>query len=477
MCVEHPLLGWSTAMRTIILPLCLSTLSSSAVLRMTLYPDSLPSLEYVQKRQVPAVLGSVPRPPGIPPFNVPPPPFPPPFLQPRLKNNYRTSPAYKLGYAAGNGIHRSKKSMADAVKIFKAQQPTWRWSRQPASFRPTVEVGEPDFVPSPVDTNLNSLTSLLPQTDLGLRKPKALVSSTVSKGNGILVIPFEKTPITHAVHGSNRGTVNIGGKIKTNEPLKNIRPILIPHEEDSSNVKASIKVTEEETTPVNSVFDLNLITDVVIKDVGQSQTDAESSLKAPEDKAKPTRTVFGSKVKPTKAKLKVRPSAVQGMKNHVKVIKPPGIPPRGAVFSLMQQKHQRGKNKKTAPIIRPSSGEEGKAEVLIEVHPPSKGSSNSGAYDPFEFKGLQQGLNDFTKGSFGPESEEFDMNVGLEMVEAAIEGLKRGHGHSSTNQDQGDESIETEIGIDMVEEAIESIQPQTQRTARGKQQILQRIKK
>ena len=286
-------------------------------------------------------------------------------------------------------------------------------------------------MPSPVDTNLNSLSSLLPQTDLGLRKPKALVSSAVSKGNGILVIPFEKTPITHAVHGSNRGTVNLGEKIKTNEPFKNIRPILIPHEEDSSNVKASIKVTEEETTPVNSVFGLNLITDVVIKDVGQSQTDAEPSLEVPRDKAKPTRTVFGSKVKPTKAKLKVRPSSVQGMKNHVKVIKPPGTPPSGTVFSLMQHKHKRGKNK------RPSSGEEGKAEVLIEVHPPGKGSSNSGAYDPFEFKGLQQGLNDFTKGSFGPESEEFDMNVGLEMVEAAIEGLKRGLGHSSKNRDQG----------------------------------------
>ena len=367
--------------------------------------------------------------------------------------------------------------MANAVKIFKAQQPMWRWSRQPASFRPTVEVSEPNFVPSPVDTNLNSLSSLLPQTDLGLRKPKALVSSAVSKGNGILVIPFEKTPITHAVHGSNRGTVNFGGKIKTNEPLKNIRPILIP-EEDSSNVKAFIKVTEEETTPVNSVFDLNLITDVVIKDVGQSQTDSEPSLKVPADKGKPTRTVFGSKMKPAKAKLKVRPSSVQGMKNHVKVIKPPGTPPRGTVFSLMQHKHQRGKKKKTAPIIlMPSSGQEGKAEVLIEVHPPSKGSSNSGAYDPFEFKGLQQGLNDFTKGSFGPESEEFDMNVGLEMVEAAIEGLKRGLGQSSTNLNQRDESIETKIGIDMVEEAIESIQPQTQRTARGKQQILQRIKK
>ena len=99
---------------------------------------------------------------------------------------------------------------------------------------------------------------------------------------------------------------------------------------------------------------------------------------------------------------------------------------------------------------------------------------NSGTYDPFEFKGE----NGFATSSFGPESEEFDMNVGLEMVEAAIEGLKRGLGQGSPSlQQHADKGVETEIGIDMVEEAIESIQPQTKRTARGKQQILQRIKK
>ena len=118
--------------------------------------------------------------------------------------------------------------------------------------------------------------------------------------------------------------------------------------------------------------------------------------------------------------------------------------------------------------------------MLIEVNPPKQEVAfNSGTYDPFEFKGFKKGVNGFRHSSFGPpSSEEFDMNVGLEMVEAAIEGLKRGLGHEdSPSVHHVDAGIETEIGIDMVEEAIESIQPQTKRTARGKQQILQRIKK
>ena len=418
---EQPtLVDGQPAMRALIFPLCLSTFSSSSVLRVTLYPDSLPSLEYVQKRQVPMAMGSVPRPPGMPPFNVPPPPFPPPFLQPRLKNNYRGSPAYKLGYAAANGIHRGKKSIANTVNTIKAQQPTWHWSRQAASFRPTVLVNGPEFVPSPVDTNLNSLNSLLrPQTDLGLRKPKTIVSS--SGGNGILVIPFDKTPITNAVHGISKGL----GKheAKTNQE----QPAVI---QDEKNVKASIKVAGEKTPPTKTSFGLNL------KKMKQGKK-KEAPFEIPLPKTPPTRTIFG----------------------------------------LNLEKLKKGKKEETASIRVPPSEDEVHKEVLIVVNPPKqKGEDavNSGTYDPFEYKGL----NSFTKSPFGPESEEFDMNVGLEMVEAAIEGLKRGLGQGSPSlQHHANEGIETEIGIDMVEEAIESIQPQTKRTARGKQQILQRIKK
>ena len=392
-------------MRALIFPLCFSTFSSSSVLRVTLYPDNLPSLEYVQKRQVPMTPGNVPRPPGIPPFNVPPPPFPPPFLQPRLKNNYRKSPAFRVGYAAGNGIHRGKKSMADAVNAFKTKQTKWHWPRQAASFRPTVEVNEPEFVPSPLDTNLNSLDFLpRPQTDLGLRQPKKLVSSS-NGNNGILVIPMERTPITNAVHGKIKGSVNQGAKIKISQPFITKGLPVIPDEKSPNNVIASIKVSDKETPP-------------------------------------PIKTNFGFKL----GKLK------------------------------------KGKKEKAASIETSSlaAEDEAKKEVFIEVNPPKHKEDvriTSGTYDPFEFKGLKKGLNDITTSSFGTESEEFDMNVGLEMVEAAIEGLKRGLGQGSKSFHQADEGIETEIGIDMVEEAIKSIQPLTKRTARGKQQILQRIRK
>ena len=447
---EQPtLVDGQPAMRALIFPLCLSTFSSSSVLRVTLYPDSLPSLEYVQKRQVPMAMGSVPRPPGMPPFNVPPPPFPPPFLQPRLKNNYRGSPAYKLGYAAANGIHRGKKSIANTVNTIKAQQPTWHWSRQAASFRPTVLVNGPEFVPSPIDTNLNSLNSLLrPQTDLGLRKPKTIVSS--SGGNGILVIPFDKTPITNAVHGNSKGLVN--HEAKTNQE----QPAVI---QDEKNVKASIKVAGEKTPPTKTSFGFNL------KKQKQGKK-KEAPFEIPLPKTPPTRTIFGLNLEKLK---KEEAASIE--------VPPPKTPPTRTTFGFNFEKLKKGKKEETASIRVPPSEDEVHKEVLIVVNPPNQKEEvvvNSGTYDPFEFKGL----NGFTKSPFAPESEEFDMNVGLEMVEAAIEGLKRGLGQGSPGlQHHANEGIETEIGIDMVEEAIESIQPQTKRTARGKQQILQRIKK
>ena len=427
-------------------------------------------------------LGSVPRPPGMPPFNVPPPPFPPPFLQPRLKNNYRTSPAYKIGYAAGNGIHRSKKSMVNAVNAFKAQQPTWHWPRQAAAFRPTVLVNEPEFVPSPVDTNLNSLNSLplLPQTDLGLRKPKAISSS--SNGNGILVIPFDKTPITHAVHGNSKGLVN--HEEKTNQPFNEEQPTFT---QDDKNVVASIKVAEQKTPPTKSSFGFNL------NKLKQGEK-KKAPIEIPPPKTSPTswnlnKLKQGEK---KKAPFEIPPPKTPpttwnmeklqlGRKKKVPFeISPPKTPPTKTVFSFNLEKLKQGKKEEAASNRVPPPEDEVHKDVLIEVNPPKQEVAvNSGTYDPFEFNGLRKGVNGFRQSSFGPpSSEEFDMNVGLEMVEAAIEGLKRGLGHDdSPSVHHADAGIETEIGIDMVEEAIESIQPQTKRTARGKQQILRRIKK
>ena len=320
--------------------------------------------------------------------------------------------------------------MVSAVNAFKAQQPKWHWPRQAASFRPTVLVNDPEFVPSPVDTNLNSLNSLArPQTDLGLRKPKTIVPS--NNGNGILVIPFEKTPITNAVHGNSNRLVNHAEKTKTNRPFNKEQPAVIQDEANLNNVVASIKVTEEKTPP-------------------------------------------------TKTSFKLRKQKEEKKKEAPFEIPPPKTPPTRTMLSFNLEKLKKGRRVKPASIDVPPPKDEVDKEVFIEVNPPKQEEEavvNSGTYDPFEFKGLKKGFNDFTKSTFGPESEEFDMNVGLEMVEAAIEGLKRGLGQGSTRLHQADEGMETEIGIDMVEEAIESIQPQTKRTARGKQQILQRIKK
>ena len=218
--------------------------------------------------------------------------------------------------------------------------------------------------------------------------------------NGILVIPMERTPITNAVHGKIKGSVNQGAKIKISQPFITKGLPVILDEKSPNNVIASIKVSNKETPP-------------------------------------PIKTNFGFKL----GKLK------------------------------------KGKKEKAASIETSSlaAEDEAKKEVFIEVNPPKH--KEEVTYDPFEFKGLEKGLNDFTTSSFGTESEEFDMNVGLEMVEAAIEGLKRGLGQGSKSFHQADEGIETEIGIDMVEEAIQAIQPLTKRTARGKQQILQRIRK
>ena len=145
--------------------------------------------------------------------------------------------------------------MVNAVNAFKAQQPTWHWPRQAAAFRPTVLVNEPEFVPSPVDNNLNSLNSLplLLQTDLGLRKPKTISSS--SNGNGILVIPLDKTPITHAVHGTSTGLVNHEEKIETSQPFNEEQPTVI---QDEKNVVASIKVAEDKTPPTKTNFGFNM---------------------------------------------------------------------------------------------------------------------------------------------------------------------------------------------------------------------------
>ena len=373
--------------------------------------------------------------------------------------------------------------MVDAVNAFKAQQPTWHWPRQTAPFRPTVLVNEPEFVPSPVDTNLNSLNSLplLPQTDLGLRKPKTLASS--SNGNGILVIPFDKTPITHAVHGTSKGLVNHEEKIQTNQPFNEEQPAVI---QDEKNVVASIKVAEQKTPPTKTSFGFNLnkLKQGEKKkapiDISPPKTPPTTwklnKLKRGEKKEAPFE-IPPPKTPPTTWNLE---KLKQGKKKKAPLeIPPPKTPPTKTTFSFNLEKLKQGQKKETASIKVPPPEDGVHKEVLIEVNPPKQEAAvNSGTYDPFEFNGLNRGVNSFRQSSFGPpSSEEFDMNVGLEMVEAAIEGLKRGLGHDSPSVHHADAGIETEIGIDMVEEAIESIQPQTKRTARGKQQILRRIKK